>query len=147
MENSTKIIITSAVVLCIFAYMYDRKRQKDKKKNAVVGVVPPHAAPFHKPNEPNRFNSGPIYTDEEFYRGGIPGRFQFKRDAEIIMIDNGQNYKAGDVIEGVYFPAPVCPPEAICTMEFKPSIVRWIDYRRGTPRKFEYPDNNLFKKL
>lgn len=152
MENSDKIIIASTVtiVLCFAIYMHSRKGKASQNKKTGEVVKQSAARPFYKAKPANVGNAMPAYTDEEFFRGGVPGRFKFMRDTQVINVADSQNYKAGDVVEGVYFPPyrNTCPPEAICTMEvMKPGIVRWIDNSRGMQRKFEYPDNNLFQKV
>jgi len=156
MENTDKIIVVSTVtiIICFAIYMHSKKGKAKNKKTGEV-VKQSAARPFYKAPPANVGNAMPIYTYEEFFRGGIPGRFQFKRDTQVINVQDSQNYKAGEIVEGVYFPPykNTCPPDAICTMEvMKPGVVRWIDKRKDAKgrimsRKFEYPDNNLFKKV
>lgn len=149
MENSDKIIIASTVtiVLCFAIYMHSRKGKASQNKKTGEVIKQSAARPFYKAKPANVGNAMPAYTDEEFFRGGIPGRFQFQRDTQVINVQDSQNYKAGDVVEGVYFPPFKCTPEGLCTTDVKPGIVRWVDYRRGMKRNFEFEDNNLFKKV
>jgi len=153
MENTDKIIVVSTVtiIICFAIYMHSKKgKAKNKKTDEVIKQSA--ARPFYKAKPANVGNAMPIYTYEEFFRGGIPGRFQFKRDTQVINVQDSQNYKAGEIVEGVYFPRFECPPEAICSDEVRYGIVRWIDKRKDAKgrimsRKFEHPDNNLFKKV
>ena len=155
MENSDKIILASTVtiVLCFAIYMHSRKGKASQNKKTGEVVKQSAARPFYKAPPANVGNAMPVYTDEEFFRGGVPGRFKFMRDTTVQNLRDGENYKAGEIVEGVYFPRFECPPEAICSTEVKYGTVRWIDYKRKdrkgmvVPRKFEYPDTNLFQKV